>query len=125
MKRAFHAALCVALVAFPLASFGGLAPDGDGDGVPDAIDNCTDIANPSQCDADNDDFGNSCDCDMTQNNVCDTGDIPPFKTALQGGGPNPAIADINCSGVGDTGDIPPFKALLQQPGRPGPSCCAP
>ncbi|MFT7583391.1 MAG: MYXO-CTERM domain-containing protein, partial [Myxococcota bacterium] len=36
-------------------------PDGDGDGVPDDTDNCVDIANPDQGDADDDGLGDVCD----------------------------------------------------------------
>lgn len=37
------------------------APDADGDGVPDASDNCPAVANADQADADNDGLGNACD----------------------------------------------------------------
>jgi hypothetical protein len=101
------------------------ALDPDEDGVMHPFDNCLEHANPPgtqmDCDADSDGYGNVCDCDLTQEGLCDTGDIPPFKLALTGGGANPLIADINCSGVADTGDIPPFKILIQEPPRPGPS----
>jgi hypothetical protein len=36
-------------------------PDGDGDGVPDASDNCPKVANASQTDSDGDGIGNACD----------------------------------------------------------------
>jgi hypothetical protein len=36
-------------------------PDADDDGVGDAIDNCTLVANADQLDADNDGYGNICD----------------------------------------------------------------
>ena len=36
-------------------------PDADGDGVPDASDNCTLVANPSQADRDGDGIGDACD----------------------------------------------------------------
>jgi hypothetical protein len=36
-------------------------PDGDGDGVPDASDNCPAVANPSQSDADADGIGDACE----------------------------------------------------------------
>ena len=36
-------------------------PDADSDGVPDATDNCTLVANPSQADRDADGIGDACD----------------------------------------------------------------
>jgi hypothetical protein len=38
-------------------------PDGDGDGVPDAEDNCPSVYNPTQTDTDGDDEGDACDSD--------------------------------------------------------------
>ena len=35
--------------------------DGDGDGVPDDVDNCVDVANPDQADSDGDELGDACD----------------------------------------------------------------
>ena len=37
------------------------APDSDGDGVPDASDNCPTVVNASQVDADGDGIGDACD----------------------------------------------------------------
>ena len=37
------------------------APDGDGDGVADATDNCPEATNPDQTDGDNDGLGDACD----------------------------------------------------------------
>ncbi len=42
------------------------APDSDEDGVPDAIDNCSEVWNPSQDDTDGDFCGNLCDADYDQ-----------------------------------------------------------
>lgn len=39
------------------------AADRDGDGVPDATDNCPDTANPDQADKDSDGAGDACDSD--------------------------------------------------------------
>ena len=48
-----------------------LPPDADGDGVPDASDNCLAVANADQLDSDGDDLGDVCDsytqrCTITQ-----------------------------------------------------------
>jgi hypothetical protein len=98
------------------------ALDADGDEILFPFDNCSDIDEDVEvCDADEDGFGNRCDCDLAPNGgdgVCNTADIDPFKDALVANDP---VADINCDGASNTGDIPPFKALLTQPQRPGPS----
>ena len=39
----------------------GVGQDADGDGVPEAVDNCPGVANASQLDADGDGFGDACD----------------------------------------------------------------
>jgi subtilisin family serine protease len=92
----------------------------DGDGVPLLADNCNQDSNPGMysCDADFDGFGNVCDCDLTQNGICNTDDIPPMKAALVANDP---VGDINCDGVANTGDLDDFKALITNPHRPGPS----
>ncbi|MBE2319498.1 thrombospondin type 3 repeat-containing protein [Solirubrobacter sp. CPCC 204708] len=46
------------------------AADRDGDGVPDATDNCPDVANSDQADGDSDRVGNACD-------VLPPGNVPP------------------------------------------------
>jgi hypothetical protein len=37
-----------------------MAPDFDGDGLPDTADNCPSVANPSQADCDDDGIGDAC-----------------------------------------------------------------
>jgi hypothetical protein len=52
------------VAGLPLAASAGPTPGGadtDGDGVENAFDNCTDIANPGQEDADHDGCGDVCD----------------------------------------------------------------
>ncbi|HXH27665.1 MAG TPA: thrombospondin type 3 repeat-containing protein, partial [Candidatus Polarisedimenticolia bacterium] len=58
--------------------------DRDGDGVPDTIDNCPSVPNPSQADTDGDGFGDACD------------NCPTVV--------NPAQADRDGDGVGDKCD---------------------
>ncbi|RJQ07614.1 MAG: hypothetical protein C4558_09345 [Dehalococcoidia bacterium] len=58
------------VVEFPLD-----APlDSDGDGVPDATDNCTGVANADQTNTDGDALGNTCDPDDDGDGVADPGD---------------------------------------------------
>lgn len=48
-------------ISFSLQGTGGSVVDSDGDGVPDATDNCPQVANPDQADADSDGLGDACD----------------------------------------------------------------
>ena len=68
----------------PLGSaelYGPADDDGDGDGIPDASDNCPTVFNPDQVDADGDAFGAACDCDDEDAAV------------------HPAAADSVCNGI--------------------------
>jgi hypothetical protein len=71
----------VDLASFP-ASSGGPGPGGDrdGDGVPDASDNCPDVPNSGQGDSDGDGIGNRCDDGSTPqppNWTCQGNQITP------------------------------------------------
>jgi hypothetical protein len=47
---------------------------GDGDGIPDALDNCDEVSNPDQADADGDGIGNACDTEVGTTGIGDCGD---------------------------------------------------
>ncbi len=86
-------------------------PDVDGDGVPDAADNCAEIANAEQTDADGDGLGDACDncpendnvfqADGDNDNVGDDCDNCPAVL-------NVDQADNDADGVGDSCDCPCF-----------------
>jgi hypothetical protein len=78
--------------------------DKDGDGVPDATDNCPNVANPSQTDSDHDGLGDACDpstppADSDGDGVPDSSDNCPQL-------PNPGQEDVNENGKGDACDPP-------------------
>jgi hypothetical protein len=62
--------------------FAGSAPDSDGDGVPDLIDNCSAVANPTQDDTDGDDCGNLCDADYNNDGIAGFADLAEFFNAF-------------------------------------------
>lgn len=79
-------------------------PDGDGDGVPDAEDNCPAVANADQADADADGVGDVCDStptgDADGDGVDDAADNCPAAA-------NADQADADGDGVGDVCDATP------------------
>ena len=92
----------------PCADLGG---DTDGDGVCNANDNCPDVTNPDQADADGDSVGDVCDfepgdpCadlggDTDEDGMCNANDNCPDVT-------NPDQTDLDNDGVGDACDICP------------------
>ncbi len=77
--------------------------DSDGDGVPDATDNCPTTYNPNQEDDDDDGLGNACDPDDDNDGVLDADDNCP--TAY-----NPDQEDSDGDGVGDA--CPPVGGVI-------------
>jgi cytosine/adenosine deaminase-related metal-dependent hydrolase len=96
------------------------AGDKDGDGVPDAQDNCPDVFNPvrpmdgnTQLDSDGDGIGDACDpCPLDPTNTCKK----PDANDIDGDGipngidncpevPNPGQEDANNNGTGDACEV--------------------
>jgi Tol biopolymer transport system component len=102
-----------------------VATDTDGDGVADAIDNCTNIANATQCDSDDDGYGNHCDGDLNNNGFTNAFDTPLYRAQLgqPSVGPTYNEADLNCNGFVNAFDTPLFRSLLGK--APGPSGLVP
>ena len=71
--------------------------DSDGDGVPDATDNCPNASNPGQGDLDGDGIGDACDSDRDGDGVVNTTDNCP-NTA------NANQVDLDGDGIGNVCD---------------------
>ena len=105
----------------------GLLPDADGDGFPDAVDNCVARANgpagSNQLDVDLDGFGNACDGDFDNDEDVDGNDFHTFVTCFQGGAPpdDPTCAESDMDGDGHV-SASDFNLFIQAYGHsPGPS----
>ena len=94
--------------------------DVDGDGIENSQDNCTLVANPSQCDSDGDGYGNRCDGDLNNNTTANAQDYVLFRAQLgqPSVAPNYNQADINCDTTVNAQDYVLFRQLLGQPSGP-------
>src|SRR5262245_36924811 len=109
----------VVALAMPQPTSG---PDSDGDGRPDPEDNCRDLANPDQYDADQDGYGNLCDGDFTNDGVVGAPDLLILGRAFGTGGGDVDFdpsADMNGDGVIAVPDVLLWAPLFT--GLPGPS----
>ena len=109
-----------------LAATSGLAlaqaPDSDGDGVADAEDNCTQVANTGQQDTDGDDYGNMCDGDLNNDGNVNEADLEIMKGVLNKEASTSAIAaaaDLDNDGMVTAKDFARLRA--QTATGPGPS----
>lgn len=113
-----------------------VSPDTDGDGIGDANDNCTLVANAAtgnvpgtsppipkyQQDSDNDGYGNACDGDLNNSGTVTTADYGLLRSVLgelASYTPLAAAADMNGSGAVTASDFGLLRALLGT--SPGPS----
>lgn len=96
-------------------------PDGDGDGVCDADDNCLAVfQDPTQfCDTDHDGYGNLCDSDFDNNGLGGVGGSDLAIFGMNFGDAGELTTDLNCDEM--TG-IPDWGIINNHPlGPPGPS----
>jgi hypothetical protein len=97
--------------------------DADADGICDAADNCENLANRDQLDADADGFGNACDADYDQSGSVQVLDFVRLRSAFgtsAGDAAFDAVVDHDGSGHITIGDFLRFRALFSA-GTPGPS----
>jgi len=103
--------------------------DQDGDGVPDARDDCPEIPNPDQRDTDGDGIGNACDPDFDEDGLVTTswgalapppapGDLERLVLAVRNGIANPDY-DLNGDGKVDALDVAIAELWLFRPPGPG------
>lgn len=102
------------------ASWQDPAPDDDGDGIPDSLDNCLGVFNPDQRDTDGDGFGNRCDGDLNGDGVVNFADLAIFRQRFGTSDPD---ADFNGDGAVNFQDLAIFVQLFGKP--PGPSALVP
>ena len=94
--------------------------DRDDDGVPDASDNCTDVASKDRLDSDGDGYANACDSDSDLNNgsrviALDSAHLQSPVRLERGD----SLWDLNGDGIFNAHDLALFKKLFI--GRPRPS----
>ncbi len=116
------------ILACLLVTFGSAGasagPDTDGDGVPDASDNCLLVPNapPLDCDTDQDGYGNACDADYNDDGLVGGADFSQLIAAYGSISGEPEYdADIDADGDGQIGGLEFALTLGSYGGPPGPS----
>jgi hypothetical protein len=94
------------------------AQDSDGDGIPDLLDNCINVANPSQLDSDSDGYGNICDPDFNNDGVVNINDFNRLKARLGITPVTDLVTDLDGNGAVNINDLNRLKSYLGKP--PGP-----
>ncbi|MBT8131544.1 MAG: hypothetical protein KJO35_04685 [Gammaproteobacteria bacterium] len=96
----------------------------DGDDVASILDNCIDVANPLQTDADADGHGNVCDADFNNDCAINFADLAIMAEGFFTADP---LLDLDGSGVVNFGDLSILAELFFQPPGPSPtqSLCNP
>jgi hypothetical protein len=112
---------------FPPVPSAPVQPDTDGDGVRDDADDCLDVPNPSQLDADGDLIGNLCDADLNGDDIVNQLDVDAFVPCLGANvGVRPECGAVDLDGDGFVGfsdaglmqsalGKPPGRAAANQP----------
>ena len=128
MKVGVLAILMAFLLAagIPFGAMAGTAVDTDGDTLPDASDNCTLVPNAavdqplgaiaSQCDTDQDGYGNACDPDVNNDGIVGIPDFTTFSNGFNGTDP---LLDFTCDDIVGIPDFTTFSNMFNGP--PGPS----
>ncbi len=116
----------VVVVALLICAFDARAQDSDGDGTPDAVDNCLDVPN-TQVDPDLDGYGNKCDADFDQDGDTDQDDFDYYGSACLNPliPPGPPVCDLDEDGsIGGLGEFGFMVALVGSPPGPSGLACA-
>ena len=95
--------LDVAMVWSVGATRDSTLPDGDGDGVPDTVDDCVAVANAAQLDTDHDGFGDACDADLDGDGLVTGSDLRLVKKCR---GYEVGKDHAKLDGAGPSGDGP-------------------
>ena len=102
-------------------------PDSDDDGLPDPEDNCRDLANPTQVDADADGYGNLCDGDFNNDGRVGGPDFVQIGSRFgvhTGSASYDAAVDMNADGAIGGPDLALWAPTFGDPPGPSGLACA-
>ncbi len=91
-----------------------LAQDSDGDGVPDASDNCPSVANAEQADCDSNGVGDACQSsiELATGNMGAIGSESQTFGSLEGVAPSAGNVQVTVEAIGDFGNPTQFATLM-------------